>query len=60
MGATKRQRRDLTALFFLLPYLLFFLVFILIPLCHGLILSFQEWSLLEDRSGSACRTTSSC
>lgn len=48
MKGTARKRRDLTALFFLLPYLLFFVVFILIPLCHGLILSFQEWSLLSD------------
>ena len=48
MGATKKKRRDLTALFFLLPYMVFFVVFILIPLIHGLILSFQEWSLLSD------------
>lgn len=28
--------------------MVFFVVFILIPLIHGLILSFQEWSLLSD------------
>ncbi len=48
MRRTKKKRNDLTALFFLLPFLLFFLVFVLIPLCHGLLLSFQEWSLLSE------------
>jgi|SRR5690554_502866 len=44
----KGKPRDFTAFFFLAPYFLFFLLFILFPLCHGLILSFQEWSLLSD------------
>ncbi|NLM38874.1 MAG: sugar ABC transporter permease [Firmicutes bacterium] len=46
--AVKKKRRDLTPFFFILPFMVFFVVFILIPLVHGLILSFQEWSLLGE------------
>lgn len=46
--AVKKKRRDLTPFFFILPFMVFFVTFILIPLIHGLILSFQEWSLLGD------------
>ena len=46
--AVKKKRRDLTPFFFILPFMVFFVVFILIPLGHGLILSFQEWSLLGE------------
>ncbi|MDI9449590.1 MAG: sugar ABC transporter permease [Firmicutes bacterium] len=48
MGTTKKKRRDLTPFFFILPFMIFFIVFIVIPLIHGLILSFQDWGLMSD------------
>ena len=45
---TGKKRRDFTPFLFILPFMAFFLVFIVIPLIHGLLLSFQEWSLLSD------------
>jgi len=45
---TGKKRRDFTPFLFILPFMAFFLVFILIPLIHGLLLSLQEWSLLSD------------
>lgn len=50
LGPKKRGRKPITwtPVFFLLPYLLFFTVFILIPLVWGFIISLQEWSILSD------------
>ena len=45
---TGKKRRDFTPFLFILPFMAFFLVFIVIPLIHGLLLSLQEWSLLSD------------
>ncbi|WP_461360549.1 carbohydrate ABC transporter permease [Candidatus Darwinibacter acetoxidans] len=45
---TGKKRRDFTPFLFILPFMAFFLVFIVIPLIHGLLLSLQGWSLLSD------------
>jgi len=48
MGKLRKKRPNLTAFLFILPFMVFFVVFIVIPLFHGLFLSFHEWSLLSD------------
>jgi multiple sugar transport system permease protein len=43
-----RLKSDLKGYAFLVPYLLFFLVFILIPLVYGFALSFYSWDLFTE------------
>lgn len=43
----QRLKTDLSAYLFILPYSFFFLVFILVPLVYGFILSFYSWDLFK-------------
>jgi multiple sugar transport system permease protein len=44
--------RRLTGYAFLLPYLVLFCVFMLLPLGYGLVLSFQKYNMLESRNAA--------
>ncbi|MGB7160447.1 MAG: sugar ABC transporter permease [Tepidisphaeraceae bacterium] len=44
-----RSPRRLAGYLFLLPYLTLFCVFLLLPLCYGLVLSFQKYNLVESK-----------
>ena len=41
--------RRLTGYLFLVPYLTLFCVFLLLPLCYGLMLSFQRYNMVESK-----------
>ncbi|MCP8967962.1 carbohydrate ABC transporter permease [Ectobacillus ponti] len=50
--ATKRRKQKwkskLTSSLFVLPYLICFIAFLIYPLMHGIIMSFQDYELLSD------------
>ena len=44
----KRFRREVVSWLFLLPHLVFFVLFVAVPLVFGMVISFFNWSLLND------------
>ncbi|HQN27567.1 MAG TPA: hypothetical protein PLT43_03375 [Mesotoga sp.] len=44
----RRFHREVGSWLFLLPHLFFFVLFVAIPLVFGMVISFFNWSLLND------------
>lgn len=45
---TNKRKSSLTSALFVLPYLIMFLSFLMVPLIYGIYISFHDWDLLSD------------
>src|SRR5690554_6714500 len=47
---SKSSKELITAYLFLLPFMLFYLVFTFYPLLQGFIISFYDWAILDEKT----------
>ncbi|HOJ92473.1 MAG TPA: sugar ABC transporter permease [Dictyoglomaceae bacterium] len=47
-GSRKRLRDTIEAYLFLLPHFIFFVIFVILPLIYGVIISFHDWKIIGE------------